>query len=118
MIHVVAMKCLVGLPLLIHIELLWRSRSRSFKNRRVGVGAFVYRLHSSVLNAGGTGIRSAAEADIPRPSAYSRLTRGPTQHLIQFILLSFRDVKRSVSRLKMREATAPLPRRFDDMVLN
>jgi hypothetical protein len=29
MIHVVAMKCLIGLPLLIHIELLWRSRSRS-----------------------------------------------------------------------------------------
>jgi hypothetical protein len=28
MIHVVAMKCLIGLPLLIHIELLWRSRSR------------------------------------------------------------------------------------------
>jgi hypothetical protein len=31
MIHVVAMKCLIGLPLLIHIELLWRSRSRSLK---------------------------------------------------------------------------------------
>jgi hypothetical protein len=58
MIHVVAMKCLTGLPLLIHIELLLRSRSRSFKhrgdgvgvgsfkNREVGVGAFVYRLHS------------------------------------------------------------------------
>jgi hypothetical protein len=30
MIHVVAIKCLIGLPLLIHIELLWRSRSRSF----------------------------------------------------------------------------------------
>jgi hypothetical protein len=29
-----------------HIELLWRSRSWSFKNRGVGVGAFVYRLHS------------------------------------------------------------------------
>jgi hypothetical protein len=36
MIHVVVMKCLVGLPLLIHIELLWRSRS--FKSRGVGVG--------------------------------------------------------------------------------
>jgi hypothetical protein len=44
MIHVVAMKCLIGLPLLIHIELLWRSRS--FKNRGVGVGGFAYRLHS------------------------------------------------------------------------
>jgi hypothetical protein len=31
-----------------HIELLWKSRIRSFKNRRVGVGvgAFVYQLHS------------------------------------------------------------------------
>jgi hypothetical protein len=31
-----------------HIELVWRSRSRSFKNRGVGVGvgAFVRRLHS------------------------------------------------------------------------
>jgi hypothetical protein len=62
MIHVVVMKCFIGLPLLIHIELLWRSRSRSFKNRGVGVGigvgsfknrevgvrvgAFVYRFHS------------------------------------------------------------------------
>jgi hypothetical protein len=27
-----------------HIELLWRSRSRSFKNRGDGVGVFVYRL--------------------------------------------------------------------------
>jgi hypothetical protein len=65
MIHVVAMKCLICLPLLIHIELLWRSRSWSFKNRGVGVGAgvwvgsfknrgvevgaFVYRLHSPGL---------------------------------------------------------------------
>jgi hypothetical protein len=40
MIHVVAMKCLIGLPLLIHIELLRKSRSRSFKNRGVGVGSF------------------------------------------------------------------------------
>jgi hypothetical protein len=63
MIHVVAMKCLIGLPLLIHVELLWKSRSRSFKdwgvgvwvrfghfkNWGVGVGvrAFAYRLHSS-----------------------------------------------------------------------
>jgi hypothetical protein len=55
MIHVVVMKRLIGLPLLIHIELLWRSRTfknrgvgvgslkkrgvRSFKNRRVGVGS-------------------------------------------------------------------------------
>jgi hypothetical protein len=44
MIHVVAMKYFVGLPLLIHIELL--CRGRSFKNRGVGVGAFVYRIHS------------------------------------------------------------------------
>jgi hypothetical protein len=46
MIHVVVTKRLIGLPLLIHIELLWGSRSRSFKNRGVEVGAFVYRLHS------------------------------------------------------------------------
>jgi hypothetical protein len=48
MIHVLVMKRLIGLPLSIHIELLRRSRSRrrSFKNRGVGVGAFVYRLHS------------------------------------------------------------------------
>jgi hypothetical protein len=50
MIRVVVMKCLTGLPVLIHIELLWRSWSRSFKNRGVGggvgVGGFVYRLHS------------------------------------------------------------------------
>jgi hypothetical protein len=50
MIHVVAIKCLIGLPLIIHIELSWRSRSRSLKNRGVGVGfgvrGFVYRLHS------------------------------------------------------------------------
>jgi hypothetical protein len=38
MIHVVVMKCLIGLPLLMHIELLWRSRSRSFKNGGVRVG--------------------------------------------------------------------------------
>jgi hypothetical protein len=44
MIHVVVMKRLVGLPLLMHIELLWRSRT--FKNRGIGVGAFVCRLHS------------------------------------------------------------------------
>jgi hypothetical protein len=50
MIHVVAVKCLIGLPLLIHIELLW-SRSRSFKNRGVGVGTFVYRLHSPGFHA-------------------------------------------------------------------
>jgi hypothetical protein len=58
MIHVVMMKRLIGLQLLMHIELLRRSRSRSFKNRGirigvgnlknqgVGVGASVYRLHS------------------------------------------------------------------------
>jgi hypothetical protein len=62
MIYVVAMKCLIGLPLLMHIELSRKSRSRTFKNRGVGVGvgsfknrgggvgvpvgAFVYRLHS------------------------------------------------------------------------
>jgi hypothetical protein len=40
MIHVVAMKCLIGLRLLIHIELLRRSRSRRFKSREVGVGSF------------------------------------------------------------------------------
>jgi hypothetical protein len=38
MIHVVAMKCRTGLPLLVHIEILRRSWSRSFKNRGVGVG--------------------------------------------------------------------------------
>jgi hypothetical protein len=36
MIHVVVMKCLIGLLLLIHIELY----------ERVGVRGFVYRLHS------------------------------------------------------------------------
>jgi hypothetical protein len=56
MIHVVVMRYRRGLPLLIHIAILRRSRSRSFKNRGVGVrsfknqgvgvGAFVYRLHS------------------------------------------------------------------------
>jgi hypothetical protein len=44
----VVTKCLIGLPLLMHIELLWRGRS--FKNRGVGVGAFVYRLHSPAVN--------------------------------------------------------------------
>jgi hypothetical protein len=62
------MKCLIGLPLLIKIELLWRSRSfknrevgvgssknlgvgvRSFKNRGVGVVAFAHRLHSLECN--------------------------------------------------------------------
>jgi hypothetical protein len=38
MIHVVVTKRLICLPLLIHIELLRRSRSRSFKNRGVRVG--------------------------------------------------------------------------------
>jgi hypothetical protein len=37
MIHVVAMNCLIDFPLLIHIELLLRSRS--FKNGGVGVGS-------------------------------------------------------------------------------
>jgi hypothetical protein len=54
MIHVVAMKCLIGLPLLTHtsIALLRRSRSRTFKNGGVGVGvgAFVYRLHNPAAN--------------------------------------------------------------------
>jgi hypothetical protein len=50
MIHVVVMKRLIGLLLLIHIELL--RRSQSFKNRGVGVGTFVYRLHSPVLECG------------------------------------------------------------------
>jgi hypothetical protein len=52
MIHVVVMKCLmipctilVGLPLLIHIELLWRSVSQRFKNWGVGVRGFAYQLH-------------------------------------------------------------------------
>jgi hypothetical protein len=40
------MKRLVDLPLLMHIEILRRSRSRSFKNWGVGVGSFVYRHHS------------------------------------------------------------------------
>jgi hypothetical protein len=57
MIHVVVMKRLIGLPLLIHIELLWGGPNRSFKNRGVGVGAFLYRLHSpgskDVRNYGG-----------------------------------------------------------------
>jgi hypothetical protein len=44
MIYVVVMKYLIVLPLLIHTELLWRSRS--FKNWGVGVGSFVYRHHS------------------------------------------------------------------------
>jgi hypothetical protein len=43
MTHVVVMKRLIGLPLLIRIEILRRSRSRSwsrsFKNRGVWVGA-------------------------------------------------------------------------------
>jgi hypothetical protein len=42
MIHVVAMKCLIGLPLLKHIEILRRSRSRS--------RSFVYWLHSRGIN--------------------------------------------------------------------
>jgi hypothetical protein len=49
MIHVVVMTFLIGLPLLIPVETLRRSRSRSFKNWGVvwvGVGSFVYRLHS------------------------------------------------------------------------
>jgi hypothetical protein len=49
MIHVVVMKCLIGLPLFIHVELLSFYEGvgvRSFKNRGVGVGAFVHRLHS------------------------------------------------------------------------
>jgi hypothetical protein len=43
MIHVVAMKCLIGLPLLMHIEFLSRSRGRTFKNRGVGVGVLKIR---------------------------------------------------------------------------
>jgi hypothetical protein len=50
MIHVVAMKCLIGLPLLIHIEFYEGVGVGSFKNRGVGVGAFVYRLHSPAFN--------------------------------------------------------------------
>jgi hypothetical protein len=52
MIHVVVMKCLIGLPLLVHIELLWGSQSQSFKNLGVGVrvGSYVYRLHSPVFH--------------------------------------------------------------------
>jgi hypothetical protein len=53
MIHVVVMKYLtiastisVGLPLLIHVELLWRSLSWRFKNWGVGIKGFVYWLHS------------------------------------------------------------------------
>jgi hypothetical protein len=52
-IHVVVMKCLmipsiilVGSPLLILVELLWRIRTWRFKNWCVGVGGFVYQLHS------------------------------------------------------------------------
>jgi hypothetical protein len=47
MIYVVVMKYLVGFPLLIHIELSWRSQS--FKNWGVRVRSFVYRLHSPVF---------------------------------------------------------------------
>jgi hypothetical protein len=46
MIYVVVMKCLTGLPLLIHIQFLWTSWSQNFKNWEAGVGGFVYRLHS------------------------------------------------------------------------
>jgi hypothetical protein len=53
MIHVVVMKCLIDLPLLIHIELL--RRSRSFKNRGVGVGAFVYDSTALPLKMGPIG---------------------------------------------------------------
>jgi hypothetical protein len=62
MVHVVAMKCLIGLPLLKHIEILRRSRSRSFKNRGagVGVGTFVYRLHSPAQRF----LNSATDADV------------------------------------------------------
>jgi hypothetical protein len=38
MIHAVVMKRLIGLPLLMHIELLWRIRS--FKNQGIKVGRF------------------------------------------------------------------------------
>jgi hypothetical protein len=48
MIHVVVMKCLTGLPVLIHIELL--RRSRSFKYWGVGVGSFVYGHHAPALH--------------------------------------------------------------------
>jgi hypothetical protein len=44
------MKCLIGLPLLIRIELLGRSRSWIFKNRGVGVRGFVYWFHSPGYN--------------------------------------------------------------------
>jgi hypothetical protein len=49
MIHVVVMKCLICLLLLIHIELLWKSRSQSFKNWGVRVGSFVYWHQSPAL---------------------------------------------------------------------
>jgi hypothetical protein len=61
MIHVVVTKRLIGLPLVMHIELLWGSRS--FKNRGVGVGGFVYRLHSP----GRSTIQNWVVSFTPRP---------------------------------------------------
>jgi hypothetical protein len=47
MIHVVAIKCLIGLSLVTYIELLWRSRS--FNNRGVGVGVLIIEESESEL---------------------------------------------------------------------
>jgi hypothetical protein len=60
MIHVVAMKRLIGLPLLIHIELL--GRSRRVKNE--GVGGFLYRLHGPGYNDIGLYDTSLVPSDI------------------------------------------------------
>jgi hypothetical protein len=49
MIHVVVMKCLIGLPLLIYAEHYGAVGVGSFNNRGVGVGGFVYRLHSPAI---------------------------------------------------------------------
>jgi hypothetical protein len=46
MIHVVVMKCLIGLPLLIHIELLWGSRGVGVLKIEQLESEFLYRLHS------------------------------------------------------------------------
>jgi hypothetical protein len=60
MIHVVAMKCLIGLPLLIRIEILQRSQSRSgvskFEKSESESEVFMYRLHRPGIMYGVTGL--------------------------------------------------------------
>jgi hypothetical protein len=55
MIHVVVMKCLIGLPLLMHIELY--GGVGSFKNRGVGVELL---CTDSTLQFGVSGVRILA----------------------------------------------------------